>query len=105
MALEVTYRQRARRIVQAATCLILDADLYAHDARTPFESVEDSLTAALQLAAEEERHACADLVQGRRPRGVQAQKALDRAAADIRARRSNEAASSVDPFGFSYDQD
>lgn len=101
----MTFRQRARRIVQAATCLILDADLYAHDARTPFESVEDSLTAALQLAAEEERRACAELVQARRPKGVQAQRALDRAAADIRARRPSADAASVDPFGFSCDQD
>ena len=90
----MTYRQRARRIIAGATCLILDAELYAHDPRTPFQSLEDALTAALQLAVEQEREACAKLAEG-----ITASKIRSR------FRLSQEDSATGDPFGFSYDQD
>lgn len=116
----MTFRQRARQIIQAATCILVDSELYAHDPRTPFKTLEDALTDALERAVGEEREACAQLVLAESERlksafdsnrhafssswFSSARTLLDTLTDTIRERQPGDSVT-PDPFGFSYDQD
>ncbi len=104
-------REEARKVIRGATCILLDAELYAHGGDSPFRSIEDALTCALHRAILDERESCAELVEAMVPRGIQARRAITAAAEAIRARQRPAGAGDLAggrrqfPFLFLSDED